>query len=155
MVEVGDKAPEFTLPSTIGDKIALNGLIGKDNVVLAFYVLDWTPVCTNEMCSFQNELQELEGLNAKVLGISVDSVFSHKEFAKKYGIGFPLLSDFNREVSKKYGVLHEEIFGLRGVSKRSIFVVDKKGVIRYKWVMEDPKVAPNMEEIKEVLKNLR
>jgi len=155
MVEVGDKALDFTLPSTVGEKVALSELIGKDNVVLAFYVLDWTPVCTNEMCGFQSGLGELEKLSAKVLGISVDSVFSHKEFAQKYGIKFPLLSDFNKEVSRKYGVLHEEIFGLKGVSKRSIFVVDKKGIIRYRWVTEDPKVAPNLEEIKKVLKDLK
>ncbi len=151
----GDRAPDFTLPSTVGDKVSLTEFVGKDNIVLAFYVLDWTPVCTDEMCGFQSGLGELQQLNAKVLGISVDSVFSHKEFAQKYGIKFPLLSDFNKEVSKKYGVLYDEILGLRGVSKRSIFVVDKKGVVRYKWVTEDPKVPPSLDEIKKVLNGLK
>lgn len=154
MVEIGDKAPDFTLPSHLDQKVTLSQHFGKDNVVLAFYVLDWTPVCTTEMCDFTTSMQDLQKVNAKVYGVSVDHVFSHKAWAEKHNIKIPLLSDFNKEVSKKYGVLYDEILGLRGVSKRSIFIIDKKGVVRYKWVTEDPKVPPKMEEIKKSLGQL-
>ncbi len=154
MVQVGSKAPDFTLPSTIGDKFTLSEHEGKENVVLSFYVFDFSPVCTKEMCSFRDGLTELERLSARVAGISVDSLWSHKAFAQSLNISFPLLSDFNKEVSRKYGVLYEDLRGLRGVSKRSIFVIDRKGVVRYRWVSEEPGKEPNYVEIQQTLVTL-
>ncbi len=153
-IDVGVKAPDFTLPSTVGDKFTLSEHVGKENVVLSFYVFDFSPVCTKEMCSFRDGLTDLEKLNAKVVGISVDSLWSHKAFAQSLNISFPLLSDFNKEISRSYGVLYEDLRGLRGISKRSIFVVDKEGIIRYRWVSEEPGSEPNYAEIQQILKSL-
>lgn len=153
-IQVGSKAPDFTLPSTFGDKFTLSEHEGKENVVLSFYVFDFSPVCTKEMCSFRDGLTTLERLSARVAGISVDSLWSHKAFAQSLNINFPLLSDFNKEVSRKFGVLYEDLRGLRGVSKRSIFVIDKKGVVRYRWVSEEPGKEPNYNEIQQTLGTL-
>jgi glutaredoxin-dependent peroxiredoxin len=153
-LDVGVKAPDFTLPSTVGDKFTLSQHFGKENVVLSFYVFDFSPVCTKEMCSFRDGLVDLEKLNARVVGISIDSLWSHKAFAESLNIKFPLLSDFNKEVSRNYGVLYEDLRGLRGVSKRSVFVVDKEGVIRYRWVSEEPGKEPDYAEIQIILKSI-
>jgi peroxiredoxin len=155
MVEVGDKAIDFTLLNQDRQPVKLSDYIGKKNIVLAFYFLDFSPVCTNEMCSFDNSLKELENLDAIVFGISVDSPFSHKAFAEKYNLKIQLLSDFNREVIRKYDVVHEEMFGFKNIGKRAVFVIDKNGIIRYKWVSEDPRKEPNYEEIKKVLSELK
>ena len=152
--EVGTKAPDFTLRSTVGDKFTLSEHFGKENVILSFYVFDFSPVCTKEMCSFRDGLTELEKLNARVVGLSVDSLWSHRAFAQSHDIKFPLLSDFNKEVSRLYGVLYEDFGGLRGVSKRSIFVIDKLGTVRYRWVSEEPGKEPNYAEIQQTLKTL-
>ena len=154
IIDIGAKAPDFSLPSTIGDKFTLSEHQGKENVVLSFYVFDFSPVCTKELCSFRDGLADLEQLNAKVVGISVDSMWSHKAFAQSLNIKFPLLSDFNKEISRSYGVLYEDLRGLRGISKRSIFVIDKQGIVRYRWVSEEPGREPNYTEIQEVLKSL-
>lgn len=154
MVEVGDKAPDFTLQSTMGEKVSLSDYAGKKNVVLAFYFLNWTPVCHGDMCSFRDELGQFEKAGAQVLGLSVDSIFAHKAWARELGITYPLLSDFNKDVSKAYGVLHDEIKGLRGVSKRSAFVLDKQGIVRYKWVTEDPMVPLNIQEVLHKIKEI-
>lgn len=151
---VGDKAPDFELPSTIGEKIKLSDQLNKGPVVLVFYPLDWSPVCTKELCTLRDGFKEFEKLGVKVFAISVDSIFSHQAFAEKLGITFPLLSDFNREVTKSYGVIHEEILGLKGIAKRSVFILDHVGTVMYRWVSEDPSQLPNMEEIKENLKKL-
>jgi peroxiredoxin len=155
MVEVGNKALDFTLLNQDRQPVKLSDYIGKKNIVLAFYFLDFSPVCTNEMCSFDNSLKELENLDAIVFGISVDSPFSHKAFAEKYNLKIQLLSDFNREVIRKYDVVHEEMFGFKNIGKRAVFVIDKNGIIRYKWVSEDPRKEPNYEEIKKVLSELK
>ena len=152
--EVGTQSFDFTLPSTIGEKFTLNEHRGKENVVLSFYVFDFSPVCTKEMCSFRDGLAELEKLNTKVVGISVDSLWSHKAFAQSLDIKFPLLSDFNKEVSRKYGVLYEDFRGLRGVSKRSVFVIDKQGTIRYRWVSEEAGKEPDYSEVRQILQTL-
>jgi peroxiredoxin len=154
MVDVGDKAPDFILPDIDLKKQSLKDYVGKKKIVLAFFPLAFSPVCTNEMCSFRDSEQQLNSLDAQVIGISVDSPFTLKAFAEQHGFKFPSLSDFNREVSKRYGVLHEEILGLRGVSKRSVFIIDKDGVVRYKWVSEDPTKQPDYSAVKEALSKL-
>jgi len=154
MVDVGDRAPEFTLQDVDLKPRSLKDYVGKKKIVLAFFPLAFSPVCTNEMCSFRDSEQQLNGLDAQVIGISVDSPFTLKAFADRHGFKFPSLSDFNREVSRRYGVLHGEILGLRGVSKRSIFIVDKDGVIRYKWISEDPGKQPDYRAFNEALSKL-
>lgn len=153
-ITVGDKGPDFELPSTVGEKIKLSEQLKEGPVVLVFYPLDWSPVCTNEICTLRDGFTEFEELGVKVLAISVDSIFSHYAWAEKLGITFPLLSDFNRKVIRLYGVIHEEILGLKGIAKRSVFILDREGTVRYRWISEDPAQLPNMEEVRENLKKL-
>ena len=133
MVEVKQQAPDFTLPNQDGKEIKLSDFIGK-NVLLAFYPFDFSPVCTVEFGCFVQDLSKLNELNAQVLGISVDSKYSHKEFATKLKLNFPLLSDFNKEVCKLYGTLRKE-----GFSERAYFIIDKNGIVRFKYMMPTPK----------------
>jgi len=154
---VGSKAPDFTLPSSDGQqvgKVALSELVGHENIVLAFFPLAFTSVCREELCEFKDQLSQFNQLDAKVFGISVDSPFSLNAFSKAEGLNFPLLSDFNKEVSSAYGVLYESLLDFKGVAKRSVFVVDKGGLIQYRWVSEDPKVKPDLNEITGALKTL-
>ena len=154
-LEVGDKAPDFELQSTTGDKLRLSDQLGKGPIVLLFYPLAWSSVCTEEMCSVRDALKEFEELNASVFGIGVDSPYAQKAWSKELGLKFPLISDFNKEVSTSYGVLHEELGGLKGVSKRSVFILDNDGKIQYKWVSEDPTRLPDIDQIKRVLAKIQ
>lgn len=157
-LKIGDLAPNFTLKSKnkTGEPadVKISDYKGK-NVVLLFYPLSFTGVCTNEMCSITAGFNEYANLNAEVFGISVDSMFTQEAWAKANNISIPLLSDFNKEVSAAYGAIYEEfVLGMKGVAKRSAFVIDKNGVIQYAEVLEDAGQLPNFEKIKEVLKSL-
>ena len=121
----GDKAPDFTLPGTGGRSYSLSDYAGS-TVVLVFYPGDDTPVCTKQLCSYNNELQQFTGLGAQVLAVSAQDVASHERFATKHGFDFPLLSDTDKSVAQKYGTL-----GPLGFPRRSVFVIDKAGVVRY------------------------
>ncbi len=153
-LKVGDKAPDFKLFNQDAEQVSLSSFRGK-NVVVLFFPLANTGVCTKEMCTFRDELKVYEGLNAQVLGISVDSPFSLKMFAEKNNYNFPLLSDFNKDVSASYGALYDVFgagkFDYKGVSKRSAFVVDGNGVIKYAEVLEDAHSEPNYEAVKKAL----
>jgi peroxiredoxin len=155
MVDVGDNAPTFTLVNQDKEKISLRDYIGE-NIVLAFYPGAFTGGCTREMCSIRDEIADLEDLNVRIFGISVNDPFSNKAFHEENVLNFPLLCDYLREVVKIYGVYHEDFAGLEGytVAKRSVFIIDKGGVIRYKWVTQDPGVMPNYDEIKQELAKL-
>ena len=152
--ETNVKAPDFELMSNKGESIKLSDQLAHGPVVLAFFPLAFTGVCSEEMCEFRDSLAEFNSLNAKVFAISVDSRFALNAFAEKNALEFSLLSDFNKEVSQAYGVQYENFLGLRGVAKRSVFVVGKDGVVKYRWVSEDAKVKPNQAEVKEALKGL-
>ena len=156
-LEVGAKAPDFTLPASDGEnvgKVTLSETLGNDNVVLAFFPLAFTSVCREEMCEFRDQLGQFNEMNAKVYGISVDSPFSLNEFSKSEALNFELLSDFNKEVSSKYGVLYEQLADFKGVSKRSVFVIDQRGTVKYSWVTEDPTNKPDLGEISQALQGL-
>jgi peroxiredoxin len=155
--ELNQKAPDFTTKVCDGEKFedfTLTKELGKENIVLAFFPLAFSPVCTNEMCSFRDNLSQFSSLKARVYGISVDSPFVLNAFIKAHDLKFKLLTDFNREISQAYGVLHEDLMGLKGVSKRSVFVIDKQGVVRYKWVSEDPRQLPDLAAIRAALEGL-
>ncbi len=124
-IEVGDKAPAFTLMGSGGKSYSLSDYLGKP-VVLVFYPGDNTAVCTKQLCSYNNELAQFNNIGAQVLGISAQDVASHDAFSAKHGFGFPLLADTTKEVAKAYGIL-----GLLGMVRRSIFVIDSQGVVRY------------------------
>lgn len=156
MVDVGTKAPDFTMLSDEGKAVTLLKELGHGPVILSFYVWDFTNVCQGQLCALRDSMGDLQTLGAKVFGISTDSHHSHRIFKQQNQLNYPLLSDWNKTVSKAYGV-HDDTFGdfgLRGVSKRSVFVLDKDGVVRYKWVTEDPKIPPDhmkvLEEVKEL-----
>jgi peroxiredoxin len=155
-IKVGDKAPDFTLPDTELKQRNLTEFLGK-KIVLAFFVGAFTSVCTKEMCAFRDSVARLIDLNAQVIGISVNDPFSNKAFAEKNRLTFPILSDYNRQVIKTYGVETLDFGGLKGytVAKRSIFIVDKNGVVRYVWTTEDPTIEPDYKEIEDALEKIK
>ncbi len=147
-VEIGKKAPDFKLYDTDRKERTLSEFAGK-KVVLAFYPGAFTGVCTKEMCNFRDSLSRFNDVNAQVIGISVDPPFSNKAFADQNKLNFPILSDFNRAAVKAYDAYHENFIGLNGytAAKRAVFVVDKGGVVQYKWVSDNPGVEPNYDEV--------
>ena len=152
---IGAEAPDFTLKTKAPeglDDVSLSGFKGKSNVVLLFFPFAFTGVCTEETCSVRDDLSSYEELDAQVLGISVDSPFSQEAMALKEDLNFPLLSDFNKDVSRDYGVLYEDFIGFKGVSMRSAFVVSKEGTVAYSWSSEDPKQLPDFDAIKNALR---
>jgi len=151
----GTKAPEFTLKSKTADgliDVALADDFGKKKTVLLFFPLSFTSVCQDELCSVSAGLDIYEGLNATVYGISVDSPFAQEAFKKSAGISIPLLSDFNKEVSRAYDVLFEDLLGFKGVSKRSAFVIDESGTIVYASSSDNPKELPSFDAIQQALR---
>ncbi len=149
-VQKGDSAPAIKLPAKFGEDVEAR--IGHGKVVVLFFPLAFSPVCTDEMCHFRDTWGDWEGLNAQVLGISVDSPIVTDHFRSEQNIPFPILSDFNKDISSKYGVLYEDLKGLKGVAKRSAFVIDTDGKIAYSWVTEDPRVQVPFDEVKAALK---
>src|SRR5690554_690560 len=134
---LGSAAPTFTLPVAVGaDPVSLADYRGRSNVVLLFFPLAFSGRCTEELCQVQEDLSTWNDLDAAVLGISVDSIFVNPRFAAEHGLTFPLLSDFNREVTTAYGVRNDNFFGMKGVADRSAFVVDREGIIRYAWTSQ-------------------
>jgi peroxiredoxin len=161
-IKVGDQAPDFTLVTKAADGpqlVKLSDLVGKSNIVLLFVPMAFTGVCTTELCDISNGISEFESLDAKVLGISGDNPFAQAVWAEKEGITITLLSDYEHEVSKAYGVAYEQFLPAKnlimgGVSKRSAFVIDKAGVVRFVDVKESPGDLPDFAALKETLKSL-
>jgi peroxiredoxin len=151
-IKVGDKAPDFTLPDIDMKPKSLNEFLGK-KIVLAFFVGAFTSTCTKEMCEFRDSMARLIDLEAQVIGVSVNDPFSNKGFSEKNRLPFPILSDYKREVIKTYGLELPDFAGLEGytVAKRSIFILDEKGIVRYAWVSDNPAVEPNYQEIQNTL----
>jgi peroxiredoxin len=151
---INSKAPLFSLKHKTAEgfaDVSLSDYIGKKKVVLLFYPFAFSGICTDELCSVSGGMEQYEALNAQVFGISVDLPFAQEAFANSAGIQFPLLSDFNKEASTAYDVLYDEIIGLKGISKRSAFVIDLDGTIVYSSSSDDPKVVPSFDEIKAAL----
>jgi len=150
----GEKAPGFKLYNSEKKEVNLEDQRGK-NVVLLFFPLAFTSVCTAELCSVRDNYSMYNDLNAVVYGISVDSLHTLNKFKQEQKLNFELLSDFNKEASKAYGSLYETFgFDMKGVSKRSAFVIDKDGVIRYAQVLENAGEQPDFSKIKSVLQTL-
>jgi peroxiredoxin len=158
-LEIGQKVPEFTVPSVDGKNppvpLTLSKELGQGPVVLAFFPLAFTSVCTTEMCHFRDNLAQYDQLNAKVYGISVDSPATLSKFAQDQKLNFKLLSDFNKELITKFGAKHEDLMGLKGVAKRSVFVLDKTGTLSYKWISEDPKQLPDFESVRKAVESAK
>lgn len=152
-IQIGQKAPDFTLKDTEKNEVTLSKQNGK-NAVLLFFPLAFTGVCTKELCSVRDNFSVYNELNANVYGISVDSSATLNKFRAEQNLNFPLLSDFNKDVAKSYDALYDDFFGMRGVAKRSAFVIDKDGIVRYAEVLENAGDVPNFEAIKNTLKTL-
>lgn len=154
-MQLNHAAPDFSLFNTEKKKITLSELKGK-NVVLLFFPLAFTSTCTAELCSMRDNLATYNGLNAEVFGISVDSLFSLGKFKEEQKLNFDLLSDFNKTASKDYKTIYDTfVCEMRGVSKRSAFVIDKKGVLKYIEVLENAGEIPNFDAILRVLKDIK
>ena len=150
----GTKAPDFTLKTKNAEglhDVTLSDNFGKKKTVLLFFPLAFTSVCMQEMCDVSAGIAAYNDLNATVYGISIDSPFAQEQMAKVDKLQFPLLSDFNKEVSEAYDVLYADLLGFKGVSKRSAFVIDETGVILYSESSEDPHDLPNFDAIKAAL----
>ncbi|TNE79351.1 MAG: peroxiredoxin [Bacteroidetes bacterium] len=154
MLQIGDIAPNFTLFSSEKENIDLSALRGQP-VVLLFFPLAFTSTCTTELCGVRDDIAFYDKLNARVLGISVDSPFALGKFKAEQNLNMTLLSDFNKTASTAYDSLYEEfVLGMKGVSKRSAFIIDKEGTIRYTEVLENAGEIPNLERVKEILSEL-
>lgn len=152
---IGSEAPEFELPLKPGEApLRLSDYRGEKTVVLLFFPLAYSSVCTTEICSMAEDYSEWNrsGLNVEVIGISVDSPWVNQKFAKDCGAGFPILSDFNKQTALSYGVMYDDYFGLKGVAKRSAFVIDRSGKIIFAWTTEDADKLPDLDELKEVVR---
>jgi peroxiredoxin len=150
-IEVGDEAPDFVLKDQDQKEVKLSDYRGKKNVLLAFYPLDWSPICTNENKCFTNDLPKFQDADTEVFGISIDSTWSHKAWADALGLKHRLLSDMKRDAVQKYGLYLEEA----NIGKRATVIVDKKGKVRYKKVQEILTARDNNEILKalETVKN--
>ena len=154
-IEVGQPAPEFTLYDSTKNKITLSDMKGE-NVLLLFFPLAFTSTCTAELCSIRDNISFYNNVNAKVFGISVDSLHTLAKYKSDQNLNFTLLSDFNKVVSSLYGSLYEMFgYNMKGVSKRSAFVIDKDGIVRYAEVLENASEQPNFKNIALILEGLR
>ncbi len=151
IIETGQIAPDFSLYDNEKNKVTLSELKGQ-NVLLLFFPQAFTSVCTKELCGIRDNIAAYNNTDAKVFGISVDSVFTLNKFREEQQYNFPLLSDFNKEVSTLYGTIYNDwILDMKGVSKRSAFLIDKEGVIRYAEVLENAGEVPDFGKIQEIL----
>jgi peroxiredoxin len=153
-LNVGEQAPDFKLFNTDKAEINLADYRGK-NVVVLFFPLAFTGVCTAELCQMRDDIATYSGLNAEILGISVDSIFTLGKFKAEQNLPFNLLSDFNKETAQAYGAYYDTfVFGMQGVAKRAAFVVDTTGIIRYAEVLESAGDLPNFDAVKATLESL-
>jgi peroxiredoxin len=157
-IPVGSKAPDFNLKSKNAGgltDVKLSNHFGKSNTVVLFFPLAFTSVCTKEMCDITAGLGQYKGLNAEVIGVSVDSPFTQEAWAQKENIGITLASDLNKKTAEAYGVLLPDLLGLGSVSARAAFVVDKNGVVQYSEQTPTPKDLPNFDAIRDTLAKLK
>src|SRR5436190_15982348 len=147
-VDVGTKAPDFTLVDQDRAPVTLSEQLRKGPVVLAFFPGAFSGTCTSEMCTLRDSLSELKKVNANVLGVSTDTFFTLKAWADAQKFGFPLLSDYNRDVIPMYGVTNPDMIGLKNIAKRAVFVIDRSGVVRYSEVLDDARNEPDYTKLK-------
>jgi peroxiredoxin len=151
--DVGSTAPDFTLTNQERQPVKLSEQRGKP-VVLAFFPAAFSSVCTKELCTFRDSLERLNEAQAQVYGISVDTFFTLKAFHDQQGYNFPLLSDFNKQAIRDYGVFNEDMIGLKGIAKRAVFVIDKNGVVRHREVLDDARNEPDYDAVFKALASL-
>src|SRR3954468_21132695 len=152
-VDVGSKAPDFTLTSQERQPVTLSQLRGSP-VVLVFFPAAFSSVCQKELCTFRDSMARLNEARAQVFGVSVDTFFTLKAFHDQQQLSFPLLSDFNKQAIRDYGGFNEDMIGLKGIAKRAVFVIDKDGVVRHREVLEDARNEPDYEKVFAALASL-
>ena len=155
-IKIGQKAPDFTLYDSAKNKISLSDFAGEKNVLLLFFPLAFTSVCTRELCGVRDAIAKYENENIQVLGISVDSTYTLAKYKEEQHFSYPLLSDFNKEVSIAYEVLYES-FGnmeMKGVSKRAAFIIDKNSIVQYAEILENAGLIPDFESIDQKIASL-
>lgn len=153
-IEIGQSAPGFTLYDSEKNQVTLSDLKGQ-NILLLFFPLAFTSTCTRELCSVRDNISWYNNVNAKVLGISVDALHTLARYKEDQQLNFTLLSDFNKDVSNAYGSIYEMFgYNMRGVSKRSAFIIDKEGIIRYAEVLDNAGNLPDFKIIQETLTQL-
>ena len=148
-VDLGSKAPDFTLKNDDRQPVTLSEQRGHP-VILAFFPAAFSSVCTKELCTFRDSLGRLNGLShgkVQVYGISVDTFFALKAFHDHEKLAFPLLSDFNKQVIRDYGVFNEDMVGLKGIAKRAVFLIDQGGIVRYREVLDDARNEPDYQKL--------
>lgn len=149
VLRIGHKVPDFSLFDSDGKERRLAELTQKGSLIMVFFPFAFSGVCDREICTFRDTIAGSRVLKGNVVGISVDSIFTLKIFAETYNPGFPLLSDFNKKTARAFDVLQDPWvdFGYKGVAKRAVFVIDSKGVLRYRWISDDPEKEPPYEEV--------
>lgn len=152
-VNIGDKAPSFILVDTDMKMRSLDEFKDK-KIILSFFVAASSPVCTKEMCSFRDSWDQISKLGAQVIGISNDGPFANKAFKEAHNLNFPILGDYKSKTIRDYDVLMPDLLHVKGydAAKRSIFIVNEKGTVVYKWVSDNPLIEPNYQEIMDFLK---
>jgi glutaredoxin-dependent peroxiredoxin len=153
-VDVGSKAPDFTLHNQDRQDVTLSDELKKGPVVLAFFPAAFSSVCQQEMCTFRDSATDLKKVNANVLGVSTDTFFALKAWGDQHRLTFPLLSDYNKDVIRKYGVVNPDMIGLKDIAKRAVFVIDRNGTVRHREVLDDARNEPNYENVKQALASL-
>ncbi len=155
-ITIGSQAPDFSLYDSDKNKVALSDFKGKKNVLLLFFPMAFTGTCTDELCAVRDDIATYSNANAQVLGISVDSVFTLAKYKEEQSYNFPLLSDFNKEVSTAYETIYESFtpMNMKGVGKRSAFIIDKNGIVQYEEVLESAGNLPNFTAINNKLESL-
>jgi peroxiredoxin len=153
-VEVGATAPDFTLPNQDREPVSLSQVLKGGPVVLAFFPAAFSSVCTKELCTLRDGAATLGTVPARVLGISVDTFFALKAWAEHEHLPFTLLSDFNKTVIRDYGVFNEDMIGLKGIARRAVFVVDRRGIVRHREVLDDARNEPDYAKIQQSLASL-
>ena len=150
-IEIGSKAPDFTLVNQDRQPVTLSTALQNGPVVLAFFPAAFSSVCQNEMCTFRDSMAELGAAHAQVFGVSTDTFFALKAWADQQRFGFPLLSDYNKDVIRRYEVVNPDMVGLKDIAKRAVFVIDPQGIVRHKQVLDDARNEPDYGQVKSVL----
>jgi glutaredoxin-dependent peroxiredoxin len=153
-VDVGSKAPDFTLMDQDRHPVTLSAAVKHGPVVLAFFPAAFSSVCQNELCTFRDSIATLGQSKAQVFGISTDTFFALKAFADQQRLNFPLLSDYNKDVIASYGVVNPDMIGLKNIAKRAVFVIDRDGVVRHREVLDDARNEPDYTAVNTSLARL-
>ena len=147
----GSKAPDFTLMNQDRQAVTLSTALANGPVVLAFFPAAFSSVCQQELCTFRDSMADLSAVKAQVMGVSTDTFFTLKAWGDQQRFGFPLLSDYNKEVIRQYGVVNPDMIGLKEIAKRAVFVIDPAGIVRHQEVLEDARNEPDYGKVRAAL----